>query len=86
MFDLFGLMPYPFQIRGRESSNTVIGGLMSIWILSVGALFLFDQMNKMIFFVDAEVSQITIHGTQSELTTVYGQDQLGNTSFAIQVK
>ena len=57
-----------------------------MWILSVGALFLVDQMNKMIFFVDAEVSQITIHGTQTELTTVYGEEELGNTSFAIQIK
>ena len=57
---------------------------MTIKFLTI-TFFLF-KLNEMYFFEKPSVSQITIQGTPTELTTVYGEEQLGNTSFAIQIK
>jgi hypothetical protein len=64
----------------------MLGAILSIAIKWIGALFLMNELNKMVFFAEPEYSQITVHGTKNELTSIYGEDQLGNTSFAIQVK
>ena len=48
--------------------------------------FLF-KLNEMIYCTNPSVSQLTIQGTPAELTTIYGEEELGvNTSFAIQIK
>ena len=40
----------------------------------------------MVYWTNPSVSQLTIQGTPTELTTIYGKEQLGNTSLAIQIK
>jgi hypothetical protein len=37
-------------------------------------------------FTRPSISQLTIQGTPTELSNIYGEKQLGNTSFAIQIK
>ena len=49
----------------------------------VTTTFLLLKLNEMIYFSQPYVSQITIQGTPKELNTVYGEKQLGNTTFAI---
>ena len=40
----------------------------------------------MIFYESPSLAQITLQGTPTELSTIYDEEKLGNTSFAIQIK
>ena len=44
------------------------------------------KLNEMIFFSSPSILQLTLQGTPLELSTIYSEKKLGNTSFAIQIK
>ena len=81
--DKFGVSTPPFNLGGKKSATTLFGGLLSIFIKFISYGFLFQKLNEMVYFSNPNVSEITIQGTPKELSTVYGVDQLGNTSFSI---
>ena len=82
-WDTFGVSPAPFNFFGKPKSTSLLGGFVAMTIKFVTTTFLLLKLNEMIYFSQPYVSQITIQGTPKELNTVYGEKQLGNTTFAI---
>ena len=84
--DTFGVGAPPFNLAGKGKANSIPGGLVSSFIKILSFIFLVLKLNEMIFFSSPSILQITLQGTPLELSTVYGEKKLGNTSFAIQIK
>ena len=85
-YDAFAQGPSPFNLGGKSKATTTAGGLVSLVMKFVTATFFLYKLNDMVFFEYPTVFQISIQGTPTELTTVYGEEKLGNTSLAIQIK
>lgn len=49
-------------------------------------MFFLFKLNEMIYWTKPTISQLTIQGTPAELSMIYGKEELGNTTFAIQIK
>lgn len=59
---------------------------MSIFIYCLVGLYLIDKIREMTFFTRPAVNQVSVLGSPAELQMLYGERELGNTTFAIQVK
>jgi hypothetical protein len=84
--DNFGVGAPPFNLGGKGKANSIPGGLVSSFIKILSFIFLVLKLNEMIFFSSPSILQITLQGTPLELSTIYDEKRLGNTSFAIQIK
>ena len=80
---MFGASVPPFNLSGKDEATTFLGGLISIAIIFFTLSFIIENLNQMIFFSEPVVSQISIQGTPLELSKIYEESNLGNTSFAI---
>ena len=85
-YDQFGQGPAPFNLGGVGKATSVPGGLVGMGIKFLTTTFFLFKLSEMTQFTKPLVQQITIQGTPAELSKIYGEEQLGNTSFAIQIK
>ena len=82
-YDVFATGLPPFSMNGKGKATTFLGGLCGFGIKIVSTALIIKKLNEMIFFSNPKVSQLTIQGTPIELSTIYGEKELGNTSFAV---
>ena len=55
-YDKFGSSVPPFNLAGKTSASTFIGGIISLFIKYISYAYILMRLNQMIFFADYSMS------------------------------
>jgi len=74
------------NFKGAETTKTFYGGFFSLIVKAIMLTFILNKFNEMLRFSAPAITQLLLQGTNVELSYMYGEEDLGNTSLAIQFK